>query len=860
MNSARNTLINFAGTVTPTLVSLVFVPLYLRLVGNGRYGVLALVWVFLDYFGFFDLGIGKATANQMARLRDASMVEREAVFWTGALINAGFGLLGGLVLFAVGNYLLSGHFGDMLTSDMQDEIRTALPWVAAAVPLGTLSAANVAALEAREQFLVLNVLQVFGTMLFQMLPLAMAYWRGPSLDGLIAASIGGRLTASIPLILACWYYVPLRSRPSFRGTLARPLVRYGGWVTVTAIIGPILVSLDRIIIGFQIGASAVAHYTVPYSLVTKFQILPGSLNRVLFPRFSLLDREECARMAQQAVFGLAAITLPLMLVATILMKPFLNVWVGPEFAKASASVGEVLLIGVWVNNLAWIPLTMLQAQGRPEVVAKFHVIELLPFIIALWIGIAIAGLQGAAWAWVVRVTVDAILLFSAAGLRGRIFSVICVGLGLIIAMQLIIHSAADFPAIRAGALITLMIPALCYTVRVAPSDLWASLVRVFPLGWSRLILTKKQRGVMSATFRSDPQVTGRSTACEAYLWPTHELEVVDRCPLCDSVDRTILHQGLTDRVFFCAPGRWILYRCNGCEGVYLDPRPTLESIARAYSSYYTHEPEGEDDATPSAFERLKRAVYNGYLNAQYKLNLTPALSWGQWAVAAVPPIRLKRDRAARHLPLARRGARLLDIGCGNGAFVKSALAWGWDAEGLDPDPNAAAAGRAIGLPITVGSLPRTNYPEASFAAVTMSHSIEHLHDPVACLREVLRILQPGGTLWIATPNLSSSGHKVFGADWRGLEPPRHLVLFTAATLIATLTRAGFNRTRQVRAPFSSQWYFACSHRISQDEDPLSTNASRLPRRLRLRASIADLQALLQPRCGEEIILIARRPP
>src|SRR5271163_2056113 len=102
-------------------------------------------------------------------------------------------------------------------SDMQDEIRTALPWVAAAVPLGTLSAANVAALEAREQFLVLNVLQVFGTMLFQMLPLAMAYWRGPSLDGLIAASIGGRLTASIPLILACWYYVPLRSRPSFRG-------------------------------------------------------------------------------------------------------------------------------------------------------------------------------------------------------------------------------------------------------------------------------------------------------------------------------------------------------------------------------------------------------------------------------------------------------------------------------------------------------------------------------------------------------------------------------------------------------------------------------------------------------------------
>ena len=102
-------------------------------------------------------------------------------------------------------------------------------------------------------------------------------------------------------------------------------------------------------------------------------------------------------------------------------------------------------------------------------------------------------------------------------------------------------------------------------------------------------------------------------------WPAEELEAGDRCPLCGCADRKALHQDLTDRVFFCAPGRWSLYQCGGCEGAYLDPWPTLESIARAYSSYYTHEPEGEDDATPSAFERLKQAAYNGYLNAQYTL-------------------------------------------------------------------------------------------------------------------------------------------------------------------------------------------------------------------------------------------------
>ncbi len=342
------------------------------------------------------------------------------------------------------------------------------------------------------------------------------------------------------------------------------------------------------------------------------------------------------------------------------------------------------------------------------------------------------------------------------------------------------------------------------------------------------------------------------------LWPPEELEAVERCPLCDCADRRALHRDLTDRVFFCAPGKWSLYQCGGCESAYLDPRPTSESIARAYGSYYTHEPESEVDDTPSAFERFKRASYNGYLNAQYNFDLRPAMSWSRWAVAAVPSVRFKRDLMARHLWLERKGTRLLDIGCGNGAFVRAARALGWDAEGLDPDPNAAAVGRAAGLPVSVGSLPKLSCHDASFAAVTMNHSIEHLHDPVAGLREVHRILEPRGTVWINTPNLGSNGHKEFGHDWRGLEPPRHLVLFTATTLISTLSLAGFEKIRQVRGPSVSQWYFTSSHRMARAE-ALPTNGSHLPRWLRLKATIADWQALLQPRCGEEIIIMAKRP-
>jgi O-antigen/teichoic acid export membrane protein len=102
MSVKRNTLINFAGSLVPLLISLVFVPVYLQTVGEARYGVLALAWLFLDYFGLFDLGIGKATANQLARFRDAPIPARAALFWMGALINGVLGLFGGMVLLIIG--------------------------------------------------------------------------------------------------------------------------------------------------------------------------------------------------------------------------------------------------------------------------------------------------------------------------------------------------------------------------------------------------------------------------------------------------------------------------------------------------------------------------------------------------------------------------------------------------------------------------------------------------------------------------------------------------------------------------------------------------------------------------------------
>jgi O-antigen/teichoic acid export membrane protein len=452
-------------------------------------GVLVLVWLFVGYFEFFDFGIGKAAANQMSRLRDAPISAREEVFWTGALINGMLGLLGGLVLLAAGHYGTNAYFDHKLSGELDDEIRMALPWLALAVPIGTVSAVGVAALEARERFLTLNTLQVLVTASIQLLPLLVAWLRGPALDGLIAATVICRIGANLPVLLACRRYVPLHGRPRFRKSFAAPLFRYGGWVTVTAVIGPILVSADRLLIGSQIGLSAVAHYTVPYNLVTKFWILPGSLVRTLFPRFSLLEWEECEPLARQAVSALAAITLPF--AAVIVMRPFLSLWIGAEFAEAAAPVGEILLIGVWINSLAWVPMVMLQGQGRPAIVAKLHTLELIPYIAILWIGVAWAGLQGAAWAWVLRVGIDALLLFWVSGLWAQVFSVLWMGLSLIAMVQLTPYLAAEMPMMRGVVVSALLIAAAIYSLQVAPNHLRLLLARKVPFLSSRLAAMRK---------------------------------------------------------------------------------------------------------------------------------------------------------------------------------------------------------------------------------------------------------------------------------------------------------------------------------------------------------------------------------
>ena len=138
----------------------------------------------------------------------------------------------------------------------------------------------------------------------------------------------------------------------------------------------------------------------------------------------------------------------------------------------------------------------------------------------------------------------------------------------------------------------------------------------------------------------------------------------------------------------------------------------------------------------------------------------------------------------------------MDIGCGNGSYLLLAQEAGWDVEGLDFDPEAVKICLAAGLNVRVGGIEILQDKKNFYDAITLSHVIEHVHEPAKLLNQILALLKPGGMLWLATPNIDSLLSRRYGSDWRGLEPPRHLVLFNRESLYFLLHQTGFSEVKQ----------------------------------------------------------------
>jgi O-antigen/teichoic acid export membrane protein len=410
---ARNTLWNLLGQLLPMAVGVVAVPPLVRALGVPRFGILSLAWIVIGYFGLFDLGIGRALTKLVAdKLGAHDERSIPPLVWTSLLLMLLLGVFGGLIALGLSPWLI--HRALKVPVELRAETLHSFYWLAVSIPLVTVTAGLRGVLEAQQRFRILNLIRIPMNTFSIVGPLLVLPF-SHSLVAVIVVLTAGRVAGYVAHLLACFHSMPaLRHEFSLERSVIRPVVSFGGWMTVTNVVAPIMIYMDRFLISALLSVTVVAYYTAPFDVVLRLTLIPAGFAGVLFPAFAVSlaqDRERTALLISRGIKYIFLTVFPIILVIMTLAPEGLRLWLGPTFAQNGSSVLRWLAAGILVNAVAWVPFILLQSAGRPDLIAKVMIAEAPLYMAALWLLTKRFGIEGTAMAWAGRIIVDAIVLF-----------------------------------------------------------------------------------------------------------------------------------------------------------------------------------------------------------------------------------------------------------------------------------------------------------------------------------------------------------------------------------------------------------------------------------------------------------------
>ena len=413
---ARNTAWNLLGALLPVPVALVCIPLLVGGHGVERFGVLGVAWMLLGYFGMFDFGLAQSTTKFVSSaIARGGHGRIRALVLGSVLLHAALGILGAAIFALLAPWLAAGVF--TLPASLVEETRLALYWLAASVPAIVVTAALRGVLEGLQRFDVVNLIRIPASIVNYAGPVIALHF-GTGLPLVVGVIVVARFAVLAAYALACQTVAPPRTDDSHLGrTELVSLASYGGWLTASNLVNPLIIAADRFVIAASVSVAAVAFYVTPYEIITKAWILSASLLGALFPVFSALAAREPASIrgaCRSAQLYLLAVATPAIALVLGSADVLLGWWLGEEFRANSTTVAQLLAVGILVNIVAQAPLTALNAVGRADVTARIAALELPFYVLAIWYAAARYGIDGVAAVWAARAGVDALALFLAA--------------------------------------------------------------------------------------------------------------------------------------------------------------------------------------------------------------------------------------------------------------------------------------------------------------------------------------------------------------------------------------------------------------------------------------------------------------
>jgi len=410
---ARNTFLNFISQSIPILIGFVSIPITIRLLGLDRFAVLSIAWVVVGYFSFFDLGLGRSATKFIAESIGQGRVDDiPELFWTAVWSQFLLGSVSSLLI-ALFNPLLVKHILNVPLNFQAETIAT-LYILSLSMPIVFVSSSFRGTLEAAQRFDLSNAIRIPASALNFLLPV-MGGLMGMRLPGIMILIFISRILAAAGwMFFALKLFPVLRTRTKISRKLLRPLFSFGGWVTISSLISPMLGTADRFMIGSILALKMVSFYSPPSEMLSRLGIIPGSLVLTLFPAFSFLGLAESRKRA--VLFFNRSVKYLLILMGLVVglilffSRNIISIWLGQDFLAISAPVLQILALGFFMNALAQVPFAFLQGVGRADLTAKFHMAEAIGYVPLLWFFILKWGIKGAAAGWTIRVALDLFLL------------------------------------------------------------------------------------------------------------------------------------------------------------------------------------------------------------------------------------------------------------------------------------------------------------------------------------------------------------------------------------------------------------------------------------------------------------------
>ena len=470
---------NLFGLCAPMVVALFAIPKLIHGLGEDRFGALSIVWILIGYFTIFDLGLGRAmTKFTAAKLARQEHDELPGIFWTAMGMVLLFGLAGAALVAGLTPKLV--HDWLRIPAALQPEAVRSFLVAAAGLPVVVATAGLIGVLEAHQRFRLINIIRV-PTGIYTFLGPLCALPFSHSLFVMCGVLMLGRVIECLVYFFFCLREVPtLRTNVSFSRSLLKPLFGFGGWMTISNIAMPILVHVDRFLIGSIVSVAAVTFYATPAEIVVKLLILPRAWVSVLFPSFAAQHATNArgnAELYARGVKYLLMLSFPVVLVMTAFAGDGLTLWLGADFAARSVGVMRWLTAGIFVYSLSYVPFSLLQGVGRPDLSARLHLVEIPLYVCLAAVMIRNCGIEGAAMAWFVRSVLEALFMFG-------------------LARRFVPEAAADIAKAFLVAIVALL--SLGGTVLIAPFPLRlgacaAACAIFFALSW---------RGLLTATERA----------------------------------------------------------------------------------------------------------------------------------------------------------------------------------------------------------------------------------------------------------------------------------------------------------------------------------------------------------------------